>query len=95
MRLCTVSWSAAGESSAYWLREGFGARLVGSPTAGPMLFGSLAPYVLPRSGLVLRLATSRFGYPDVEFTGLPVDASLPDSDEPGESLASRFHQLWG
>ena len=66
---------------------------MGSPTAGLMLFGSLAPYVLPRSGLVLRLATSRFGYPDVEFTGLPVDATLSDPREPGESLARRFDQL--
>lgn len=86
--------ASAGESATVFLREALGARVVGEPTAGLMLFGNLAPYVLPRSGLVLRLGTTRFGYPPVEFTGIPVDAPLPDPLLPLDQVAKSFDQLW-
>lgn len=86
--------ASAGESCAVILREAMGARVIGGPTAGLMLFGNLAPYVLPRSGLVLRLGTTRFGYPAVEFTGLPVDMPLPNPLLPLDQIAHNFDQLW-
>ena len=86
--------ASAGESCTVILRDVMGARVLGSPTAGLMLFGNIAPYVLPRSGLVLRLGTTRFGYPAVEFEGIPVDGSLPDPLLPLNRVAVDFDQLW-
>lgn len=86
--------ASAGESCIVILRKAMGARVVGSPSAGLMLFGNLVPYVLPRSRLVLLLGTTRFGYPPVEFSGIPVDSPLPDPSPPLDEVAKSFDQLW-
>ncbi|MGI8868578.1 MAG: S41 family peptidase [Mycobacteriales bacterium] len=86
--------ASAGESCTVFLRDALGARIIGTPSAGRMLFGNIAPYVLPRSGLVLRLGTTRFGYPPVEFTGIPVDTPLPDPLLPLAGIAEDFDRIW-
>lgn len=86
--------ASSGESTTVFLRDGLGAHVVGTPSAGLMLFGNIAPYALPRSGLVLRLGTARFGYPPVEFTGIPVDTPLPDALMPTCGVAEHFDEIW-
>lgn len=85
--------ASAGESCGVILREAMGVRIIGGPTAGLMLLGKLAPYVLPRSGLVLRLGTTRFGHPAVEITGLPVNAPRPIHYSP-LTKSPNFDHLW-
>lgn len=77
---------SSGESSAWLLKHGFGARLVGAPTQGKIEYGDIARYVLPRSGLVVSLPTKRndFGLP-VEHVGFPVDLEVA-VDTPVEGL---------
>lgn len=84
---------SSGESSAWLLRLGLGARLLGGPTTGMIEFGNIAPYVLPDSGLVIDLPTKRndYGFP-VESAGFPVDGSIPD-DMPAEEVASMFESF--
>jgi C-terminal processing protease CtpA/Prc len=65
--------ASAGESTAWMLRQAFGAELVGTPTAGALTYGDLAPYLLPRSGLELMLPTIQFDVPSYELDGIPVD----------------------
>jgi hypothetical protein len=81
---------SSGESSAWLLREGLGARLLGEPTFGMIEYGNTVPYLLPRSGLAVSLATKRnhYGFP-VERVGFPVDEPL-DPDTPVEDVARRF-----
>jgi len=69
--------ASSGESSAWLLRLGLDAVLVGEPTNGMIEYGNTCPYVLPESGLVLQLPTKHndFGRP-VESVGFPVDIAL-------------------
>lgn len=84
---------SSGESSAWLLRHGMGAPLVGEPTIGMIEYGNVIPYVLPTSGLAVSLATKRndFGIP-VERRGFPVDVPL-DPATPVEDVARRFDQF--
>jgi hypothetical protein len=81
---------SSGESSAWLLREGLGARLVGEPTYGMIEYGNVVPYLLPSSGLAVVLATKRndYGFP-VEQVGFPVDVPL-DPETPIEDVVRRF-----
>jgi hypothetical protein len=67
---------SSGESSAWLLRQGLGARIAGEPSSGMIEFGNIVPYALP-SGLVVELPTKSndFGFP-VESVGFPVDVEL-------------------
>jgi C-terminal processing protease CtpA/Prc len=81
---------SSGESSAWALRDGLGARLAGAPTTGMIEYGNIVPYVLPASGLAINLPTKHndYGFP-VESVGFPVDVSLDDGISADE-VASRF-----
>lgn len=81
---------SSGESSAWLLRQGLGARLVGEPTLGMIEYGNVCPYVLPRSRLAVSLPTKQndYGFP-VETVGFPVDVPL-DPETPVEDVARRF-----
>jgi hypothetical protein len=84
---------SSGESSAWMLHEGLGARLLGSPTAGMIEYGNIVPYVLPESRLVINLPTKRNDYGiAVESVGFPVDAPLPD-DVAAVEVAAAFEAL--
>jgi len=80
---------SSGESSAWLLRSGLGARLVGEPTFGMIEYGDIVQYALRRSGLVIALPTKSndFGFP-VEI-GFPVDVPL-DPSTPVADVARRF-----
>ncbi|HEV2591136.1 MAG TPA: S41 family peptidase, partial [Gaiellaceae bacterium] len=81
---------SSGESSAWLLREGLGARLLGEPTWGMIEFGNIVPYVLPRSGIVVSLPTKSNDYGfRVEGVGFPVDEPL-DPETPIDDVARRF-----
>jgi hypothetical protein len=80
---------SSGESSAWALRQMFGARLVGGRTEGCISFGYVVPYLLPRSGLRFNLPTKQNLYPDVEFAGVPVDVEL-DPRAPLKSIVEQF-----
>jgi C-terminal processing protease CtpA/Prc len=81
---------SSGESSAWLLREGLGARLLGEPTFGMIEYGNTVPYPLPRSGLVVSLPTKSndYGFP-VESIGFPVDVPL-DPKTPVEDVVRQF-----
>jgi hypothetical protein len=66
---------------------------LGDLVMGCTTFGNLVPYLLPRSGLVLRLPTMWFGYRDVEMVGLPVDREI-DPRTPAASITNDFDRLW-
>ncbi|MEQ4208462.1 S41 family peptidase [Actinopolymorpha sp. B9G3] len=85
--------ASAGESTAWMLREAFNAKLIGGPTGGFLTFGDITPYLLPRSGLVLGLATHRFGWRDVEMVGLRVDLTF-DPRTPLPEIATSFDHLY-
>jgi hypothetical protein len=81
---------SSGESSAWFLRDGLGARLVGTPTTGMIEYGNVAPYVLPGSGFAIYLPTKHNDYGmRVESVGFPVDAPLEDG-VPADDVAARF-----
>jgi C-terminal processing protease CtpA/Prc len=84
---------SSGESSAWLLHDGLGARLLGSPTTGMIEYGNIVPFVLPESGLVIDLPTKHndYGFP-VESVGFPVDESLGD-DVSAEEVASEFESF--
>jgi hypothetical protein len=85
---------SSGESVAWMLREGLGARVAGRPTAGVIRFGMAAPYLLPRSGLFLILPTKINYYPrEVELAGIPVDVDLSPV-MPLEDVAVYFNRIW-
>ncbi len=79
---------SSGETSAWALRYALGAHLIGGRTGGALEYGNIAPYLLPRSGMCIRLATKRndWGIP-VELLGLPVDQPL-DPATPLAEIAS-------
>jgi hypothetical protein len=81
---------SSGESSAWLLREGVGARLVGEPTFGMIEYGNIVQYALPGSGLVIGLPTksNEYGFP-VERVGFPVDVAL-DPATPVEDVVRQF-----
>jgi C-terminal processing protease CtpA/Prc len=84
---------SSGESSAWMLHDGVGARLLGSPTAGMIEYGNVVPYVLPGSGLVINLPTKRNDYGiAVESVGFPVDRPLSD-DVAAVEVATEFEAL--
>lgn len=81
---------SSGESSAWLLRDGLGARLVGRATTGMIEYGNIVPYVLPRSGLVVTLPTKHNDYGfTVESVGFPVDLPL-DAEITAADVASQF-----
>jgi hypothetical protein len=81
---------SSGESSAWLLREGLGARILGEPTFGMIEYGNVVPYLLPRSGLAISLATKRNDYGfSIERVGFPVDQPL-DPATPVEDVARQF-----
>lgn len=80
---------SSGESSAWALRQMFGARLIGGPTEGCISFGFIVPYLLPCSGMRISLPTKQNRYPDVEFVGVPVDVPL-DARTPPAEIVERF-----
>ncbi len=82
--------ASSGESTAWLLKRGLGAVVVGAPTHGQIEYGNIARYVLPSSSLVLSLPTRHndFGVP-VEHTGFPVDHRL-DVDTPVHEVVDRF-----
>jgi hypothetical protein len=84
---------SSGETAAWFLKNAFGATLAGRPTAGTTEYGDVVPYVLPLSGLVIRLPTTKtdYGFP-VEFRGFPVDVSI-DFPIALEELAAEFDEL--
>ncbi|MEV4267364.1 S41 family peptidase [Kribbella sp. NPDC049584] len=85
---------SSGESSAWLLKRGLGATLVGARTCGMIEYGNIVPYVMPRSGLVIDLPTKRndFGIP-VETVGFPVDVEL-DPRSRIEDVAASFDALY-
>lgn len=85
--------ASAGESVAWMFRQAFDAKLLGGRTGGVLTFGDLAPYILPRSGLQLELATHSFGWTGVEMVGLPVDLEL-DPRTPLAQTAAGFDRLY-
>jgi hypothetical protein len=81
---------SSGESSAWMLHDGLGARLAGSPTTGMIEYGNIVPYALPESGLVIQLPTKRNDYGfAVESLGFPVDVALADG-VPAAEVAAEF-----
>lgn len=81
---------SSGESSAWFLHDGLGARLAGAPTTGMIEYGNITPYVLPRSGLVINLPTKHNDYGmSVESVGFPVDVPL-DGGVGADEVAARF-----
>jgi hypothetical protein len=85
---------SAGESSAWMLREGLGARVAGRPTAGTVRFANTAPYLLPRSGLALILPARSNDYPRaMELAGMPVDINL-NPLIPLADVAADFNRIW-
>lgn len=81
---------SSGESSAWLLKRGLGARLLGAPTTGMIEYGNVAVYAFERSGLVIHLPTKHndFGLP-VESVGFPVDLPL-EPDVSADDVARRF-----
>lgn len=80
---------SSGESSTWALRQVFGARLAGGRSIGCVRFGNITPYLLPRSGMLVRLGSKWNDHGDVELVGLPVDAPLP-ADTPLAAVAADF-----
>jgi hypothetical protein len=81
---------SSGESSAWLLRDGLGARLAGEPTWGMIEYGNIVNYALPRSGIVVSLPTKSNDYGfRVEGVGFPVDVPL-DPATPVEDVARQF-----
>lgn len=85
---------SSGESAAWALQRVFGARLAGGRTAGCLRFGNITPYLLPRSGLLVRLGSKWNDHDDVEMIGLPVDVPL-QSDTALATVAADFDLLHG
>jgi hypothetical protein len=85
---------SSGESSSWMLRHGLGARVIGHRTAGMLEFGNIVPYVLPDSGLCVRLPTKRndFGIP-MELIGFPVHIEM-DPRTPLEDVARDFDRIY-
>jgi len=85
---------SSGESSAWMLRHGLRARVIGQPTAGMIEYGNNVPYLFPASGLHIAMPTKRndFGMP-VELVGFPVDANL-DPATPIVEVARDFDRLY-
>jgi hypothetical protein len=84
---------SSGESSAWMLHDGLGARLLGSPTTGMIEYGNIVPYVLPDSGLVIQLPTKHNDYGfAVESVGFPVEVPLAD-DMSAAEVAARFESF--
>jgi hypothetical protein len=81
---------SSGESSAWALRQMFGARLAGTPTGGCISYGNVVPYLLPRSGMRVSLPTKQNMFRGVEFVGIPVDVPL----DPRISLAEAVKALF-
>lgn len=86
--------ASSGETAAWMLQHDLGALLLGGRTAGMMENGDITPYLLPGSGLGIKLATAHndFGMP-VELVGLPVHAEL-DPSTPVSTVARTFDQLF-
>jgi hypothetical protein len=80
---------SSGESSAWALHQVFGARLAGGRSRGCFTFGNLAPYLLPRSGLLIYLASKWNDYGEFEMVGLPVAVEL-DPGTPLPAVAADF-----
>jgi hypothetical protein len=55
-------------------------------------FGDIVPYLLPRSGLQVTLASRHDDFGDVEMAGLPVDVPL-DPRTPLAEIAAEVDQI--
>jgi hypothetical protein len=84
---------SSGESSAWALRQALGARLAGGRSVGCVRFGNITPYLLPRSGMLVRLGSKWNDHDDVELVGLPVDVLLP-VDTPLAAVAADFDSYY-
>jgi hypothetical protein len=93
MVVCDATTGSSGESSAWLLRRGFHAVMVGAPTKGGIEYGNIVRYPLADSGLVVTLPTKHndFGR-RVEHAGFPVDHPC-DVDDPIPELVARFDEL--
>lgn len=85
--------ASAAESTAWMLRSGFDARIVGGRSGGFMALGNITPYLLPRSGLLISLPTAWFGWRDVEMVGLPIDLAY-DVRTPLADIARDFDRIY-
>ena len=84
--------ASAGEGVAWLLRQAFDTRIVGGRSAGMVTFGDIVPYLLPRSGLQVTLASRHDDFGDVEMAGLPVDVPL-DPRTPLAEIAADVDRL--
>lgn len=86
--------ASSGESAAWLLREGLGARIVGGRTAGMFESANMCPYVLPHTGLTVLLPSQWVRSPEpVEFVGLRPDAEI-DVSMPLDDVAGDFEAIW-
>lgn len=84
--------ASAAESTAWMFRQAFDTKIIGGRTGGLLTYGDLAPYLLPRSGLYLQVATHAFDWEGIEMVGLPVDLPL-DPRTPLAQIATDFDRL--
>lgn len=84
--------ASAAEGGAWMLRVGLGAHLIGGRSAGTVSFGNMAPYLLPRSGLLVDLPTASASRHEESMVGLPVDLAI-DIQTPLREVAANFNQL--
>lgn len=85
--------ASAAESTAWILQTAFGARLAGGRSGGFLAYGDLAPYFLPRSGLMINIGTHYLGWSDVEMVGHSVDVAL-DPRTPLDAVAADFDRIY-
>lgn len=84
--------ASAAESGAWMLRVGLGAYLIGGRSAGTVSFGNLAPYLLPRSGLMIDLPTASASRPEESMVGFPIDLAI-DVQTPLREMAANFDDI--
>jgi hypothetical protein len=78
---------SSGESSAFVLRQAFGAILLGERSGGMLTFGNVRTVILPRTGIRFNVPTKRnwFNQP-IEVVGVPVDVYVENSGISVEDL---------
>lgn len=84
---------SSAEGGAWMLRVGLGAYVIGGRSAGTVSFGNMAPYLLPRSGLMVNLPTASASRHDESMVGLPIDLAI-DVQTPLPQVASNFEELY-
>ncbi len=86
--------ASSAESTAIWLRDCLGARVVGSPSAGATRFGNLGTSILPRSGAMMLAGTSSFHDGITEFAGIQTAAPLTNPFAEPATIAASFAEIW-